>query len=159
MTLAADFISNLISLYEDPVRKGVKRGNPVGMHRSKYVSALLDGVYDLTTVEIESIVGVPRGLVSKWRNEVAYARKVDEVRQAFVERLCGSLAKGIVSSEVRDAIHYAPDVKRDFITLCHQAYERGESDLLLRYWPVLERLLSSAHPSLRSPTVFPLDSK
>ena len=140
MTLGAKFISRCLAEHVVPVRKGTRRGDPVGMHRLKYTSAVLDAVYGLTTVELETVTGASRALVSKWRTEKRYSDTVTMIKGMFIEEICGGVTKGADAGGFRDARYFALAVKREIIARCQAAYDGNDADELFRLWPLMSHI-------------------
>jgi hypothetical protein len=94
-TLLLDFIMEKLSVYQDPKRRGVSKGQKIGFSRAKYAVALFD-LYDYTRPESQELVGTLDQLARKlkttphmiwqWRTEPEFRDQVLSFASEFSER-------------------------------------------------------------------------
>ncbi len=136
-TLAKEFIDRKLQEYVEPVRKGKAKGETVGLSSRKFTAALVMAIYDLGTAEVEEIVGVRRGLISKWHTESNFLRQMEELRSEFALELLSALTRNVSKALYSDAQHYSADLKKIITAICDEAAGRGDGGTLLKIWRLL----------------------
>ena len=80
----SNFIKNRIAEYDEPTRKGTRKGSIVGLSKKKY-SATLWLLSNFTVDEIAKKVGVSQGLLRKWKTENQFKEKIWEDEEAYLQ--------------------------------------------------------------------------
>jgi hypothetical protein len=102
ITLVKAWTETSLKDFQEPIRKGLKRGTPIGFGLSKMKAVHYAAAYPmaLKTPEIASFCGISQGLVGVWRTEEAFERKVVEIHRSLGE-LIGEDLKIIFESADR----------------------------------------------------------
>lgn len=137
-TFAKQFIHRKLEEFADPVRTGKPRGTTIGLNISKYSAALFIAIYELSTTEIEQILDIPRGLISKWRTEKLFIRERELLLGEFASELDAFVTAGVCEPLFEDAVHYNEKIKLKIVGFCDDAVAKGDHDRLFRYWPLLK---------------------
>jgi hypothetical protein len=84
--------------YNEPVRKGTPKGDPIGFTSKKYQAALLMVLYPqcLQLNEIAKLAGVSEGVLRVWRTQNAFKRSVEDATKILGETLAEEMRTAIV---------------------------------------------------------------
>jgi hypothetical protein len=136
-TLAKEFIARKMTEYVEPIRKGRRRGEAVGLGGTKYAAALVMAVYAMNSKEVEHIIDTRRGLISKWRSEPLFSRQMEELCSEFILDVRRTLTGVVRSGAFADAQYFSGNVKNLIVAMCDEEAAKGDGDFLLRAWQLL----------------------
>jgi len=120
-TLLSTFINDKIASYREPIRKGRKRGEKIGLSKKKYNVTLLF-MLKKSLQEVSAKIGVSYGVIGVWRTEPEFQstinRHYQEFAKLFLYRVQERVLKQdkILSENLQQPIeklapapHYLPD--------------------------------------------------
>ena len=112
------------------------------MHQQKFQVMLLDGLYDLTTANLEYISGIKRALISKWRTEKRYQILQQRTRIRFLAELISDESEAY-RDLYPDAPFLHPALRSSFLLLAEQAWLSHDAERLLLLWPLVRSIQPS----------------
>lgn len=91
------YISEQLKGYIEPQRKGIPRGQPIGMHKNKFTAALLISLTNVKQRQIARDMDINYGLLRKWNSEKEFQKAKSRHRRRFIE-----LFESLVICNVQD---------------------------------------------------------
>jgi hypothetical protein len=164
-TLLERFIDERKTLYAEPSRKGLPKGEPIGFSRKKYLASL----YMLTAdkqITVAMELGISYGLVRKWNTERAFTSLIRkhcrEFANTFVRHLSERYARqGTAPGEAQDrgkpglpgsrsfsdAGNYGPSLMAEVLKAVVNAAQKAEEEgAFVRGFTILSSFLEQIVP-------------
>jgi len=89
------FAEEQLKNYDEPERLGTPKGDPIGLSRKKYYTAIMMILYPncLNLKQIAKLSGVSNGVLRVWRTEEQFKKAVQEVSIIFGEQITNFIEK------------------------------------------------------------------
>jgi len=86
-TLWGKFIKKKIAEYVKPIRKGTRKGDPIGFSQVKYEYSLycLHSLKDLNFKLVSMALGVPYAVLANWRSQEQFKKQVEAHEKEWTE--------------------------------------------------------------------------
>jgi len=91
-TIYNNWNESKLDTYTEPIRKGTKKGDSIGLssQKHKYALLMLCSEYQ-STREASKVIERPVSLISKWKTEKHVQKEIDKLSNEFVEHVMGIL--------------------------------------------------------------------
>ncbi len=112
------FIAEKMKNYQDPVREGKSRGEPIGFPRNKTLSCLLM-LTDHSLKKIAEYAEVSYGLLKKWRTENDFKERHERFAREFVDKVFDDITRLCKPEDSHYVENFARILKG--VGCCHKA--------------------------------------
>jgi transcriptional regulator with XRE-family HTH domain len=137
-TLLSRFIMEKIDKYIEPQRRGIARGEKVGLSLDKYIASLFM-LYNMKQKEMAEKIGISHGLLRKWNTEEDFQTMVLKHCEEFAEIVCKYLKEKVKKC----GYQYAAILKKPMSEIPHSKIISDYSEVSDAgvYGPVLALIL------------------
>lgn len=96
-----DFIKSELERYEEPERRGVPKGDPIGFGKKKIHAAILTGITNRDLKSDAEEVGISYTQIRVWRSQSDYKMKEREFQEKFINTFVQSFNYCMEKSSTR----------------------------------------------------------
>jgi len=104
--------------FEEPIRKGTPKGDPIGPSRKKYHAALLMPLHPkcLNLKAIADMVGTSENVIRVWRTQEGFKKMVSEAHRWIAEVIAETIDRLVDKSFIRNQKQVETDARELFKT-------------------------------------------
>lgn len=155
-TLLSTFINEKITSYREPVRKGRKRGEKIGLSRQKYYASLLF-LLRMTLQEVSERTGVPHGVIGVWRTQQEFRDTINRHYEEFTILFLERIRQRVMEQFILFSGHLQHPIERLATPLPPLSYR--EFCDLNRYHPSLIAMIAEEAPRTEPENAFSIVSE